>query len=51
MVLTDPYKYQGLIYEENSFKKDRIKKFLREWAYGSKKNPRGDAPLMQELNE
>ena len=49
MVLTDPTKYQGVLFEEKHFKKDRIKKFLREFAYGSKKNPKGDT--IQELND
>lgn len=42
MVLTDPSNYQGTVFEEKSFKKDRIKKFLRDFAYGQKKNPKGE---------
>ncbi|CAD8107592.1 unnamed protein product [Paramecium sonneborni] len=37
MVVTEPEQYRGVIYEQNDFKKDQIMKFLREYAYISKK--------------
>lgn len=50
MVLTDPSKFQGVFYE-GAYKKDAIMRFLREYAYFTKKKPAKMDKEVVEINK
>jgi hypothetical protein len=51
MVLTEPNRYEGVVYESTDYKKDQIMKFLREYAYGGSAQKKKEVLGLMELNE